>query len=131
MTTITFESAIASAESVFRRAKQAAEIARLRSKQSPADPELRVASQAAADAASDAGREVQRLQFERELDRWIDSDQVRDEALVLLAPRDSDGYPDLYWVAAAHLLAAGWTAPRGWRSPNTGEPLVHTNTQQD
>jgi hypothetical protein len=127
--TTTFAEAINAAEQVSRRAKQAAEVARLRRKAAPADPELRVAASAAADAASEAGREVQRLQFEQELDRWIDRradyQVVTDENLELLAPSDSAAskYPDMYWLAAAHLLAAGWSVPKGWRSPVSGEPV--------
>ena len=126
--TTTFAEAIDTADSVFRRAKQHAEVARLRSKASPADPELRVAASTAADSASDAGRRVHELRFEQELDCWIDSDPVLDENLVLLAPRVR-GEMDSYWLAAAHLVAAGWNVPKGWRSPHSGEPINDHHTK--
>jgi hypothetical protein len=127
MTAITYAAAIDTAEQAFRRAKRAAESARAASKASPADLELRAAASAASDVASDAGRVLAGWQFEEALDLWVDraaaNAAVVLDTLVEVAPRDSRGEVDWYWLAAAHLARAGVTVPGSWRSPVTREPL--------
>jgi hypothetical protein len=122
----TIRDTVADFQQRLAQAKADAAIAREDAQADPSNRRLRVAAELKTEQAAQCGRDLAFWQFEAEVEREFtrisEGDSVVPAVLMRMAPR-VHGQIDCDWVAAAVLQRRGISAPPGWRSLVSGEPL--------